>query len=133
MPLNAIILASAMVWSFLAGQVLAGVLIGLIALIATATSVSLVFLPTVRIVRNVRSGQPAEIRESFRPRRPLEVDEGLPPDAFVGFEPDLIGRIFDWGVDFWAYSSAVHRVLRGRRRFSRLGGRFIWSCPTTST
>jgi hypothetical protein len=118
MPLNIIILAAAMVWSFLAGQVLAGVLIGLIALTGTAASVSIVFLSAVRITRKVRSGQPAEIMELFRPRRPPEVDEGLPPDAFVGFDPGLIVRVFDWRIDFWAHSSAVHRVLRGRRRFS---------------
>jgi hypothetical protein len=114
--LDAVVLAYVMVRIFLVGQVLLGALFGAGALGMAAVFVHSVYLPAVRITRNVRRGQVAGIRESFSRPRPPEVDKGLPSDAFVGFAPDPIGRSLDWVVDFWVSSRTVHRILRGRKR-----------------
>lgn len=114
--LDAIFLAYVTMLSFAHGQVLMGVLLGAMALILGSLCVPAIFLPTARVTRNVIGGGPMEIRESFsRPRLP-EVDKGLPSDAFVGFEPDRIRALLDWGVDAWVYGSAIRRVVHSRRR-----------------
>jgi hypothetical protein len=76
--LDAIFFAYAMVRIFLVGQALLGVVFGVMAVALAAVFVPTVLLPGVRITRNVRRGQLAEIRESFRGPRLPEVDKGLP-------------------------------------------------------
>jgi len=114
--LDAIFFAFAMIWTFLHGQVFPGVLMGAMALALTAVCVPTVFRPVARISGNIRRGQPPGIRESFNMPRPNEADTGLPSDAFVGFEPDKIMRILDWGTNLWVHAHVMHRVLRGRGR-----------------
>jgi hypothetical protein len=98
------------------GQVLMGVLFGAMALMLGSVCVPTIFLPAVRIITNVIAGRPAEILESFSGPRLPEVDLGLPSDAFVGFEPDRIRAVLDWGIDVWVYGTAMRRVFCGRRR-----------------
>ena len=111
---DAIFFVSVMVQTFLDGQVFTGVLFGTAALGMAAVCVPTIFLPTVRITSNIRRGQPPGIQESFSSPSRSEVDKGLPSDAFVGFEPDRIMRILDWGVDLWVQGRIIHRALRGR-------------------
>ena len=111
---DAIFFAYVMMQTLLDGQVFTGILFGAAALAMAAVCVPTVFLPSVRISSNIRRGQPPGIQESFSSPSRSEVDKGLPSDAFVGFEPDRIMRILDWGVDLWVQGRIIHRALRGR-------------------
>jgi hypothetical protein len=91
------------------------------ALMLGSVCVPAIFLPAARVTRNVITGRPVQIRESFSGPRLPDVDKGLPSDAFVGFEPDRIRAVLDWGVDAWGYGSAMRRAVRGRRRPRRQG------------
>jgi hypothetical protein len=114
--LSAISFVYIMLHTFHTGRALVGVTCGVMALTLAFMSIRALFLPVIRITRNVRERQPPEIGKSFRGPRLPEIDRGLPPDAFIGFAPDPIGRVLDLGVDLWVFSRAVHRVFRGRSR-----------------
>lgn len=108
-------------YTYYADRALVGAVSAAMMLTLASMSVRALFLPVIRIIRNVREGQPAEVGMSFRGPRLPEVDKGLPPDAFIGFAPDPIGRFLDLGIDLWIFSRAAHRVFIGRKR-SRLQG-----------
>lgn len=103
-----------MTQTFVDGQVVTGVLFCAVLIVMAAVCVSAVVLPTIRISGNILRGRPAGIRESFERPPPPDVDGGLPSDTFVGFEPDMIVRMFDRGVDLWVQSRFLRRVLSGR-------------------
>lgn len=114
--LGTIVFAYGTVHAFGAGQVLLGMFCAAVTLMFAFSVMHVLFMPVARIIRNVREGRRPGVGMAFRGPRLPEVDEGLPSDAFVGFEPDPIGRACDLGIDFWVFSRAVRRVVEGKKR-----------------
>ena len=113
---SAIFFVYVTLYTFHTGHALVGVVSGAMMLTLAFMSMHALFLPVIRVIRNVREGQPAEVGMSFRGPRLPEVDEGLPPNVFIGFAPDPIGRFLDLGIEFRVFSRAVHRVFSGKKR-----------------
>jgi hypothetical protein len=116
MLVDSVFLGAMAAMLFARGQALMGVPFGGLALMLGAGYVPMLLLPAARITRNILRGGPARIRESFNGPPLPEVDKDLPPDTFVGFEPDRIRAVLDWAFDAWVYGGAMHRIVRGRRR-----------------
>lgn len=113
---SAIFFVYVTVYTFRTGHALVGVASGAMMLTLVFMSMHVLFLPLIRVIRNVREGQPTEVGMAFRGPRLSEVDKGLPSDAFIGFAPDPIGRFLDLSIDFWVFSRAMHRVFGGKKR-----------------
>jgi Restriction endonuclease len=107
--------ASATIRLFISNQTALAVSCAIGALLLVSIFIRYLAFPVTRIIWNIRRRKPASIAEAFNGPALPEVDKGLPSDAFVGFEQDLIRRIIDLGLDILVYARAFHRIFCSRR------------------
>jgi hypothetical protein len=91
------------------------------AFVTIGQGVATSYHPIRKIVKNLRDGKPPDVRGSFTIGVSSDPDMGLPPDAFVGYEPDFALRLFNLIIDLQMRQRMIKRALMSRRR--RVGRR----------